>query len=174
MRHEHATEQQLQKYVDDRYRLERPLVDHIEHCGLCQEAVAQYQMLFDGLADYDDIQLPADFAASVAAQLPAAPAETAVSERWSLSTILGVMAPLLMIAVTIYFLGYEPLVTGFGGFSAGVVELFTGVFTATGEFMLRYGLRADLFGFAALLLLAVGLADRLLHALRHGKAMLMV
>ncbi len=174
MRNEHATEQQLQKYVDDRYRLERSLVDHIEQCDQCQEAVAQYQTLFDGLADDSDIRLPADFAASLVAQIPVAQSETVTSERWSLSTTLGVVAPLTMIAVTIYFLGYESLLSGFGGFGVGMVGLFTGLFAAAGEFLVRYGLRADLFGFAALLLLAVGLTDRLLHALRHGKAMLMV
>ena len=173
MKYEHATEQQLQKYVDDRHRLERPLVDHIEQCGLCQEAVAEYQVLFDGLANENDIQLPADFAASVAAQIPAAQLETVASERWSLSNVLGVVAPLIMIAVTLYFLGYESLITGFDGFSVGVVSLFTGLYTAAGEFLLHFGLRADLIGFAALLLMAVGLADRLLHTLRHGKAMLM-
>lgn len=174
MRYEHATEQQLQKYVDDRYRLERPLVEHIEQCDSCQEAVAQYQILFDGLANETEIHLPADFAATVAARIPAAQPETVTSERWSLSTILGVVAPLLMIAVTIYFLGYGSLITGFGGFSTGAVEMFVGLFTAAGEFLVRFGLRADLVGFAALLLLTIGLTDRLLHALRHGKAMLMV
>ena len=173
MRHEHATEQQLQKYVDDRYRLERPLVEHIESCDQCQESVAQYQTLFDGLADNNDIKLPADFAATVAAQIAVVQAEKASSERWSLSTVLGVMAPLVMIAVTVYFLGYEPMVTGLGSFGTGMVGLFTGMFTAAGQFLLRFGLRADLVGFAVLLLLTIGLTDRLLHALKHGKAMLM-
>lgn len=173
MRNEHATEQQLQKYVDDRYRLERPLVEHIEQCEQCREAVAQYQILFDGLADETDIQLPGDFAAIVAAKIPAAQSETATSEGWSLSAALGVVGPLLMVAFTMYFLGYESLLIGFDSFATGMVGLFTGLFTAAGDFMYRYGLRPDLFGFAALLLLAVGLADRLLHALRHGKAMLM-
>jgi anti-sigma factor RsiW len=173
MRYEHATEQQLQKYVDDRYRLERPLVDHIEQCDQCQESVAQYQVLFDSLADDNDIQLPADFAATVMARIPVAQSAETIAERWFSSTILGVVGPLLLVAITMYFLGYEWLLIGFDSFATGMVGLFTGLFTAAGEFMLRYGLRADLFGFAALLLLAVGLADRLLHALRHGKAMLM-
>ena len=173
MRNEHATEQQLQKYVDGRYRLERPLVDHIEECDQCQRAVAQYQILFDGLADENDIQLPADFAATIAAQIPAIHSETTASERWSLSTALGIAVPLLMIAVTIYFLGYGSFVTGFDSFATSMVGLFTGVLSGAGEFLLRYGLRADLLGFAVLLLLTVGLADRLLHTLRHGKAMLM-
>ncbi|MDH4034811.1 MAG: hypothetical protein OEV80_13540, partial [candidate division Zixibacteria bacterium] len=139
----------------------------------CQEAVAQYQMLFDGLADEHDIRLPADFAATVAAQLPATKPVETTAERWSMSTVLGVAGPLLMIAVTIYILGYQSLLTGFDGFSTGAVGLLTGLFTAAGEFLLRYGLRADLIGFAALLLVTIGLTDRLLRALRHGKAMLM-
>ena len=173
MRNEHATEQQLQKYVDDRYRLERPLVDHIEECDQCQTAAEQYQSLFDALSDENDIQLPANFAATVVSKIPATQTETVSSERWSLSTVLGIVAPLLMIAVTFYFLGYESLVTGFSGFSVDMVGFFTGMLSGAGEFLLRYGLRADLVGFAVLLLLTVGLADRLLNALRHGKVMLM-
>ncbi len=173
MRDQHATEHQIQKYVDERHRLERPVINHIESCDYCSEEAVRYRLLFDGLADDSDIVLPADFASSVTATVTGA--ETTVPGRWSVKLILSLAAPILIVAVTLYFLGFESILAGFSRSVTVVFTLLFGeLFSAACRFLARYGLDAELSGFTALLLLAVGLIDRLLRPLLGGKAMLSI
>ena len=174
MKSVHATEEQIQAYVDGLLSEDHELVTkHIEVCRQCRETVLQYRSLFGELADDTGFELPPDFARSVVAQVEAAQSSVVARERWSFTMLLGVLGPILMAAITFYFLGYKPLLAGLGGFSETMLGNVDAVFTGSASYLQRLGLRPDQFMFTMLVLLVISGLDRLLRTLRHGKAMLM-
>ena len=175
MKSEHATEEQIQAYCDGMIGEDFALLsEHIENCEQCRETVHQYRTLFGELADDTGFELAADFARTVTAQVEVAQNSEVACERWSFTILFGVLGPALMAAVTFYILGYESLLSGFGGFSETVLGAADAVLSSSAECLQQFGLRPDLFLFTVLVLLVISGLDRLLRTLRHGKAMLMV
>ena len=174
MKSVHATEEQIQAYVDGLAGEDHELVaKHIEVCRQCRETVLQYRSLFGELADDTGFELPADFARSVAAQVEVVESRVVARERWSFTILFGVLGPALMVAITFYFLGYESLLSGLGGFGQTMLNNIDAIFTGSASYLQRLGLRPDQFMFTMLVLLVISGLDRLLRTLRHGKAMLM-
>ena len=174
MKSVHATDEQIQAYVDGLIGEDHELVtEHIEVCRRCRETVLQYRSLFGELADDTGFELPADFARSVAAQVEVVESSVVARERWSFTILFGLLGPALMAAITFYVLGYESLLAGLGGFSQTMLGNIDAMFTGSAAYLQRLGLRPDLFMFTMLVLLVIAGLDRLLRTLRHGKAMLM-
>ena len=174
MKGEHATEQQIQAYVDGMIGEDFALLsEHIENCEQCRETMHRYRTLFGELADDTGFELPAGFARTVAAQVKVAQGSVAARERWSFTILFSVLGPVLMAAVTFYFLGYESLLSGFGGFSETMLGNVDAMFTSSAAYLQQLGLPPHLFLFTMLVLLVISGLDRLLATLRHSKAMLM-
>ncbi len=176
MKGEHATEEQIQAYVDGLIGEDFALLsEHIENCEQCRETMHQYRTLFGELADDTGFELPADFARTVAAQVQVEVAQNSVvaRERWSPAVLFAILGPALMAAITFYILGYESLLSGFGGFSQTMLGNVDAMFTGCTAYLQQLGLRPDLSLFTVLVLLVISGLDRLLRTLRHSKAMLM-
>ena len=174
MKSVHATEEQIQAYVDGIIGEDFALLsEHIENCEQCRETMHQYRTLFGELADDTGFDLPAGFARSVAAQVEVAQSSVVARERWSFTILFGVLGPVLMVAITFYFLGYESLLSGLGDFGQTMLGNIDAMFTGCAAYLQQLGLRPDQFMFTMLVLLVISCLDRLLGTLRHGKAMLM-
>ncbi len=174
MKGEHATEQQIQAYVDGMIGEDFALLsEHIENCEQCRETMHRYRTLFGELADDTGFELPADFARTVAAQVEVAENSVVAGERWSFTILFGVLGPALMVAITFYFLGYESLLSGLSGFSETMLGNIDAMFTGSVAYLQRLGLPPDQFMFTMLVLLVISGLDLILKTLRHGKAMLM-
>jgi len=168
----HATEEQIQAYLDGLVGPDYALLSgHIESCEQCRETMLQYHALYGELSDDGDIHLPADFARTVAAGVGSTETTAETEERWSLNLVFTVLLPLLMAAVTVYFLGAESLYAKVGGFGQSMLGHVDEMATDTAAFLRQFGLRPDLVLFAVLVLLVVSGLERLLRTLRHGKAM---
>ncbi len=174
MKSVHATEEQIQAYVDGLLGEDFALLsEHIENCEQCRETMHRYRTLFGELADDTGFELPADFARTVAAQVEVAQGSVAARERWSFTILFSVLGPALMVAITFYFLGYESLLSGLGGFGQTMLSDIEAMFTSSAAYLQRLGLPPHQFMFTMLVLLVISGLDRLLRTLRHGKAMLM-
>ena len=175
MKGKHATEEQIQAYVDGMIGEDFALLsEHIENCEQCRETMHQYRTLFGELADDTGFELPADFARTVAAQMEVAQNSEVARERWSFTILFGVLGPALMAAVTFYILGYNSLLSGFGGFSQIMLGTADAVLSSSAAYLQQLGLPPGQFIFAMLVLLVISGLDQILKTLRHGKAMLMV
>lgn len=174
MKGEHATEEQIQAYVDGMIGEDFALLsEHIENCEQCRETMYRYRTLFGELADDTGFELPAGFARTVAAQVEVGEDSAVVRERWSPAVLFAILGPALMAAITFYILGYESLLSGLGDFGQTMLGNIDAMFTSSAAYLQQLGLRPDLFLFTMLVLLVISGLDRLLGALRHGKAMLM-
>ncbi len=74
MRIEHLADDEIQAYVDSERRgsaeSENSVGQHLKSCAQCRERVEQYRVLFEQLADSDELHLPAGFARKVTLSLP--------------------------------------------------------------------------------------------------------
>ncbi len=174
MKSVHATEEQIQAYVDGIIGEDFALLsEHIENCEQCRETMHQYRALFGELADDTGFELPAGFARTVAAQVEVGKDGAVAPERWSPAVLFAILGPALMAAITFYILGYESLLSGLGDFGQTMLGNIDAMFTGCATYLQRLGLRPDLFLFTMLVLLVISGLDRLLRTLRHGKAMLL-
>jgi anti-sigma factor RsiW len=100
---EHISDDEILEFLDG--NLPAPEVtsieDHLKNCPACQEALRQYQNLYEGLSSEEDFVLSKGFAKSVVSRLQAVPQEKPrinyVSVFW---VILGIF---IGVGVTIKF-----------------------------------------------------------------------
>jgi len=163
----HLSEDRIQDYLDGNAGPEQErAAAHLETCGACREAVREYESLYLGLADEAGFDLPADFAASVAAKLAPQPEPRA----WFYK---GIIAAVLLLAGTgaVYF--FVDLSVLFDMVNKGLALetcLDTAV-SAVRTFLSILGIQTNLLVFSGLALLMVGLLDRLVFAFRQGKTL---
>ncbi|MFC1476299.1 anti-sigma factor family protein [Candidatus Zixiibacteriota bacterium] len=165
---EHLTDEQIQEFLDIGAGEKNELVAaHLEDCPSCRAAVAEYRHLYQQLTDDTGFELPADFAASVIAQVAPVP-----QSRFRWMIVYPVAAALIAVVAALY------IFVDFSGFYHSLKESFAVVTTfdntvlkSAGAFLNGLNLKANLVVSAGLMLVAFAVLERLFFNLRRGKAM---
>jgi len=165
----HVNDDQIQDFLDG--NLDRTdIATHIESCAECRAKVKEYERLYAAVSVDTGFDLPADFAATVAARVMPQP-EALPERRFTYSDIsLFAGALAAVIGALIYFVDFSAV---FGGLKAKLAnsELNTSVVSAVGELFSGMGVQGHLLLSAVGALLMVVLLDRLMRTVRRGKAM---
>jgi hypothetical protein len=90
----HLTEEEMQQYVLDKAGCEQPVVEHMEHCAVCQATAAAYHTLFEGIKEEPKAVFDFNVTELVMSQLPQ-PAPKASTDR--------LFTWILVIAMTVTF-----------------------------------------------------------------------
>jgi hypothetical protein len=109
MQLEHLTDEEIQDYLDGNLSPEMAtsIQKHLESCGLCREAVKQYQSVYAGLDREEGFELSKGFSKSVVKMLPAE--GKAKSSFDILNIFLTISAVIVAAGVTIRYVDLRPL-----------------------------------------------------------------
>ena len=104
----HLTDDEIQAYMDGSApTLDPDLKTHLETCRLCQDALRQYRMLYEGLADDTVYEIPPDLAQTVVSRLGLEPSSRRAAFPADVVLVAG--AIIAAVAVALNFLDFMPL-----------------------------------------------------------------
>ncbi|MFH1687589.1 MAG: zf-HC2 domain-containing protein [bacterium] len=167
---EHFSDELIQQYLDGALSPSQieAVTGHAADCPDCARKVRQYEQLFAGLADDSGFELPTNFAAAVAHRAESG----SVSERsfgW-LAIAAGIAAALVVIG---YYFDLSWVGPSLESLGREQQTLFTDLFGRCTTLIAGFGLRPDLLFFGGLTLLVISGLDRVVQAVRHGRAVFM-
>jgi hypothetical protein len=93
----HLTEEEMQQYVLDKAGCEQPVVEHMEHCAICQATAAAYHTLFAGIKEEPKAVFDFNVTELVMAQLPQ-PVHNRSAEKNFMFILIAITVAILGIA----------------------------------------------------------------------------
>ncbi len=133
MQLQHLTDEEIQDYLDGNLSgdVASLILQHLEVCHRCREAVKQYQSVYIQLEDDKGFQLSKGFARSVVNKLPAE--GEAKSYSGIINILLVVLGIVVSLGVTLQYVDLKPLGKALSDFlpgpelGAGLLDLVEGL-----------------------------------------------
>ena len=108
----HLSDDEIQAHLDGKAQGRAPdLIEHLETCKRCREAVQAYRSLYTGLADDKGFEAPRDLGQRVIAGLNLKPPRRPVALPADILLVAGAMVCLVVVALS--FLDLSPLTDAF-------------------------------------------------------------
>jgi len=158
---EHIAESRIQQYLDNKSRgLTENEKEHLQSCSHCQATVADYQRIYGELARESRELLSPGFAARTMARIRQQVQPSASYGRATM--LLGAFGVLSCFVAIYYLFDIKALLQAVMAFSLGDTIANSSLATSFGHLSTRLGDSLPILIFAALILVAVALVDRLL------------
>jgi len=169
MNNGHLNNEQLQEILDARMLHSGPILPlHLGTCTRCQERLESFRQLYAGLAADPGFALPASFADSVLAKIPAS--QPLFWQRPAAKIILAASACAAMLAGLLIFVDMRPLANSALQVLATLKTAFLPLGGQAKQLLLWLGGSAKLFLLGGLGLLSALVIDRILlrQTVRHS------
>jgi predicted anti-sigma-YlaC factor YlaD len=154
----HLSDQQIQNYLDREPSQKRAEIErHLSACPACRNQLAAYKRLYRELGDETGFMLSANFADAVIARV-----ERGSEKKFHLlETVLLILAVIVSLGAALYFTDLGNMFLNlFRSGSAGVGHVFENL-------PILKGSNVHILVFAALILTAIGLLDKMIFQIRH-------
>ena len=168
---EHLSDKRIQEHLDNKSRSGRLSPGeqrHLESCELCRGAMADYGHLYSGLAQEERRLLSSDFTARTMARIRSLEKPAAAMSRSML--FLVVIGIVTVCSVVNYFVNIKSILYAIESFSVGRLTSSTTIVSAMEQWSAKLGGNLDILVFAGLLLILVGLVDKLLVKQKASRA----
>lgn len=154
----HLNDQQIQDYLDREPGLNRAEIErHLSDCPACRNQLAAYKRLYKGLGDETGFMLSANFADAVIARV-----ERGSEKKFHLlETGLLILGAITAVVTALYFSDIGTIFKNlFRSSSSGLANVFE-------KLPILQGGNLHILVFAAIILTAIGLLDKMIFQIRH-------
>ena len=162
----HLTDEDIQNGLDGNLLQRDPqTAQHLETCKTCHSRLQQYRQLYHELKKEPNFALSDCFVKSVLSKLPT----EKVSPHPSTEIVLFILGALFALGTTVYFVDMKPVVEILGRITLPKTGIRTTLLIPIKNLLSHLNGNLPLLFFAGLVLLTVGILDRILSKWRQLK-----